>query len=162
VSATILLIDYDPCSICRIRGILSGAGLQAIVAEDGVAGIEAFERHRPDLTLVQDLVPRKHGFEVCAELKKTEHGKVSPVVLLAHVRIGRRHAVLSTGCDDYVEKPLDGRILLEKIRRLLPPPEPSAERRDVLPAPESAPSRKPRRSRRSRRASLDPRGVTSS
>ncbi|MBZ5639888.1 MAG: response regulator [Acidobacteriia bacterium] len=140
MNVTVLLIDYDPCSICRIRGLLSSLGIQPIVARDGVAGIAAFKRYLPDLTLIQDLVPRKHGFEVCKELKATEDGRRSAILLLADVRNGRRYAALATGCDDFVSKPINGRILVAKIRKLLP----RAGWPDV-----DAPVRRPRR--RSRR-----------
>ncbi len=120
MSARVLLIDYDPCSICRIRGLLGALGLRTIVARDGIAGMQAFELHRPDLTLVQDLIPRRHGFDVCEALKKTSHGRVAPIVLLADLRNGRRHAVFSTGCDGCVEKPIDGWVLVQTIRSFLP------------------------------------------
>ena len=66
---TILLIDYEPRSIERFRDPLIAAGYAVEIATDGVSGIEAFHRLSPDMVLVEAMIPKKHGFEVCQELK---------------------------------------------------------------------------------------------
>ena len=71
---TILLIDYDPRSIEHIRGLLSAAGHRVEVAKNGLAGLESFREHEPSLVLVEAMLPKKHGFEVCQEIKDSEHG----------------------------------------------------------------------------------------
>jgi len=121
MSADVLLLDYEPRSIARIRGLLQTLGVQVILATDGPTGIREFERSRPDLTLVQDLLPKKHGFDVCRELKATPLGKERPIVLLAFVRPGKWRAVRSSGCDDCIEKPFDDLTLLNKVQRFLTP-----------------------------------------
>ena len=67
----ILLIDYDPASISKTATPLTKAGYSVEVAKDGLSGLAAFERMKPALVLVEAMLPRKHGFEVCQEIKAT-------------------------------------------------------------------------------------------
>jgi CheY-like chemotaxis protein len=137
MSRTVLLIDYEPRSITHLEGLLEGWGYRTTVARDGVAGIEEFARSSPDITLVRELIPRKHGFDVCRELKETAHGRTAPVVLLASGRGTRRHELIRSRCDAFVERPIVADALLETLRRLLPddpaatPPETSEEQRRI-------------------------------
>ncbi len=122
MTKTVLLIDYDPRSISRLRSLLNAAGYHTVVAHDGAQGREEFERISPHLTLIQDLLPKGHGFQVCRELKETEHGRMRPIVLLTAPRSGgRRHELLATKCDDFVEKPFDDETLLRTVRQIIPP-----------------------------------------
>jgi two-component system phosphate regulon response regulator PhoB len=119
---TILIVEYDPSSIERIRGVLEPAGYRVEVAHDGLAGIEAFHRLKPDLTLIEPLIPRKDGFEVCRELKATPHGKSTPILLVTGVYKRREHrlrALHFCGCDDYLEKPIADEALLAAVRKFL-------------------------------------------
>jgi len=117
---TVLLIDYDPRSIARLRSLLTNAGYRTIIAHDGLAGIETFENDPPDLTLVQDLLPKKHGFEVCKHLKETKHGLRSAVLVLVSVRGGRARELRQCKCDGFVRKPFEDEELLARVRAFLP------------------------------------------
>ena len=111
----ILLIDYDPESIESTRGPLVRAGYEVEVANDGIAGVEAFERLKPDLVLIEPMVPKKHGFQVCQEIKSTAEGRNTPVLITTGFYRGRKHrdeALESYGCDDYLEKPIAEELLL--------------------------------------------------
>ena len=103
MARTVLFIDYAPRSIGKIRAVLRTLGLQVHLARDGITGLEMFHEHDPDLVLVQDLIPRKHGFEVCREIKNSDKGQKIPVILLATLTNGRRHEVFDTGCDSCLE-----------------------------------------------------------
>ena len=119
---TILLIDYDPRSISRVRNALEGVGYHVEVAKDGEAGIKAFEEIRPDLTLVEAMIPKVHGFEVCRRLKQTSHGKDSPVLIITAVYKGRRHrfeARYQYRCDGYLEKPISDDELVAAVSSCL-------------------------------------------
>jgi len=125
---TILIVDYNPRSVESIRTPLERAGYRVEVAADGIAGIRAFERLEPDLTLVEAMLPKKHGFEVCQELKQTSHGKKSPVFIVTGVYRGRKYrhqAMHQHGCDRYLEKPLTDRQLLDAVQAYLPSPLPA-------------------------------------
>jgi TonB family protein len=115
---TILLIDYEPRSIERFRDPLTGAGYTVEIATDGVSGIEAFHRLSPDMVLVEAMIPKKHGFEVCQELKRTPHGRQTPVIITTGVYKGRKYrtqALHIYGCDEYIEKPIAAEQLLALV-----------------------------------------------
>src|SRR5262245_56740301 len=136
---TVLLIDYEPRSIERFRDPLVGAGYTVEIATDGVSGIEAFHRLNPDMVLVEAMIPKKHGFEVCQELKRTPHGRGTPVLITTGVYKGRKYrtqALHIYGCDEYIEKPIAPEQLLEIVGRFLGPSSsgPSGGRNDSEPA----------------------------
>ena len=115
---TILLIDYEPRSIERFREPLTAAGYTVEIATDGLSGIEAFHRLSPDMVLVEAMIPKKHGFEVCQELKRTPHGRRTPVLITTGVYKGRKYrtqALHMYGCDEYIEKPIAPEQLLEIV-----------------------------------------------
>jgi TonB family protein len=115
---TILLIDYEPRSIERFREPLIAAGYTIEIATDGVSGIEAFHRLSPDMVLVEAMIPKKHGFEVCQELKRTPHGRRTPVLITTGVYKGRKYrtqALHIYGCDEYIEKPIAPEQLLKIV-----------------------------------------------
>ena len=118
----ILLIDYDPASITRTATPLTKAGYQVEVAKDGLAGLAAFERLKPALVLVEAMLPRKHGFEVCQEIKARPDGKSTPVLITTAVCRGRKYrmdALQIYGCDEYIEKPITDEELLSMISRFI-------------------------------------------
>jgi CheY-like chemotaxis protein len=123
---TVLLIDYEPRSIDRSKRPLAAAGYRVEVATDGIAGVEAFGRLKPDLVLIEAMIPKKHGFEVCQDLKKTPQGKRTPVLITTAVYKGRKYrsqALHLYGCDDYVEKPLPDEQLVTTIAKHLGDPD---------------------------------------
>jgi CheY-like chemotaxis protein len=123
---SVLLVDYDPRSIRRLRGVLQDCGVQALLATNGNAAIDAFRTCNPDLVLVQDLLPGHHGFDVCKEIKSIEGDRARPVVLLFSPRPGRRNAARATGCDAILDKPFEDEALAALVRRFLPDEPPPA------------------------------------
>ena len=126
---TILLIDYEPRSIERFRQPLTGAGYRVEIATDGIAGVEAFTRLSPDMVLVEAMIPKKHGFEVCQELKRTPHGRRTPIIITTGVYKGRKYrtqALHIYGCDEYIEKPIAAEQLLAIVERFLANTTPSS------------------------------------
>src|SRR5580765_1379290 len=118
----VLLIDYEPKSIERIVRPLEGAGFVVETATDGLAGLEAFEKTQPSLVIIEAMIPKKHGFEVCQEIKKSPRGKRTPVVITTAVYKGRKYrtqALHIYGCDEYVEKPIAEDALVGLVRRLV-------------------------------------------
>lgn len=119
---TVLLIDYEPKSIDRVRRPLTEIGYRVEVATDGISGIEAFQRLQPDLVMVEAMIPKKHGFEVCQDLKKTPQGKRTPIIITTSVYKGRKYrnqAFHLHGCDEYIEKPIDEEQVVTICRRML-------------------------------------------
>jgi TonB family protein len=119
---TLLLIDYEPRSIERMRRPLEQAGIRVEVATDGAAGLEAFDRLQPDAVIVEAMLPKRHGFEVCQEIKKSANGKRTPVIVTTGVYKGRRYrtqAMHIHGADEYLEKPLTDEQIVQTVKRFL-------------------------------------------
>ena len=118
----ILIIDYEPRGIKQLNDPLETAGYEIRIAKDGVSGIETFKKEKPDLVLIEAMLPKRHGFEVCQEIKRTDHGRHTPVVIVTSVYKGRKYrsqAVHQYGCDEYLEKPVAPAKLLETVDGLL-------------------------------------------
>ncbi len=118
----ILLLDYEPRSIAQTKLPLEAGGFEVEVVTDGLAGIEAFNRLHPDLVLIEAMLPKKHGFEVCQEIKRTPEGKRTPIVITTGVYRGRKYrsqALHIHGCDEYLEKPFASDLLISLCTRFL-------------------------------------------
>jgi periplasmic protein TonB len=141
---TILLIDYDPQSIQKTRTPLQRAGYRVEVAGDGVSGLEAFDKLGPDLVLIEPMVPKKHGFQVCQQIKSSARGKSTPVLITTAFYKGRKHrleAQQKYGCDGYLEKPITEELLLATCRQFLidlPPLDPATEDAQAFPDTDTA------------------------
>jgi two-component system response regulator MtrA len=117
VDARILLVEDDP-SIREVTAIgLTAAGFAVATAADGVAGLDAFRAEPPDLVLLDIMLPRMDGYEVCRQIRKTS---TVPVIMLTargdtmDVVVG-----LEAGADDYVRKPFDLPELIARVRAAL-------------------------------------------
>jgi len=117
---TVLLVDYDPSSIDSIRRALVRVGVRTVLATDGEAGEREFHRTLPDLTLVQDVIPKKRGIELCRDIKRSLPGPEHPVILIAFAQNGTRAKVIEARCDDWIAKPFNEGALLDKVRKFLP------------------------------------------
>ena len=123
----ILVVDDDPDILAALTMILDSQGYQVVTAEDGVEGLANLKAEKPDLMILDLLMPKMDGFGVCKELqspKWSEH-KNTPILILTSVReeASRRRYELETGqeldVDDYIEKPFSPDILLERVEKLL-------------------------------------------
>jgi len=121
-SSTILLIHYDPRSQEKHRRMLMENGFNVITAKDGASAMATFLEDEPDLILLEAMLPRVHGFEVCADLKKTTLGRKTPVVVMSSIYKGRKYrdeAIHTHGADEFLEMPMDPAKLVAALNRLL-------------------------------------------
>ena len=127
MSAKILVVDDDPEIREAIGLILDANGYEVVTAEDGIDGLKKLKDEKPDLMVLDLLMPRLDGFGVCKELKDPRWAKYGhiPIIILSSVRedASKRRYELETGLqldvDDYVEKPIEHTILLERIGKIL-------------------------------------------
>ena len=138
----ILIIDYEPRGIKQMYEPLKAAGYEILLAKDGVTGFEIFMKEDPDLVLIEAMLPKRHGFEVCLDMKRSEHS-ATPVVIVTSVYKGRKYrtqAIHQYRCDEYLEKPVAPEKLLETVGRLLPDQAaPAAPAERPTPPPPTAP-----------------------
>ena len=93
---------------------------QVIAATDGQAGIEAAERERPDVILMDLSLPIIDGWEATRRLKAHQDLKAIPVIALtAHAMRGDEEKARASGCDDFLTKPIDENLLFETLNRFL-------------------------------------------
>ena len=125
--AKILLVDDDPDILDAISIILEAQGYQTVTARDGIDALATLKAEKPDLMILDLLMPKMDGFAVCKELKDPRWAKYAdiPILILTSVReeASRRRYELETGMeldvDDYAEKPIAPAILLQRVEKLL-------------------------------------------
>jgi len=117
-SKRILLADDSVTALTMHRMILAGAGYDLLTAQDGQEAIELATAERPDLILMDVVMPRKTGFEATRILRKQEATKADPRDHGHHARGAEDLEIcFQCGCNDYINKPVDGAVLLAKVRR---------------------------------------------
>ena len=125
--AKILVVDDDPDIQVAICAVLEAHDYQVVSAHDGEEGLAKLKEERPELMILDLLMPRMDGFEVCKALKDPRRSKYAnvPILILTSVReeASRRRYELETGLsldvDDYAEKPIDPPALLHRVEKLL-------------------------------------------
>jgi len=117
----ILVVDDEPSIIQMVTSRLKASGFETCSAGDGDEALRKTRSNRPDLIILDVMLPKMDGFQVCATLKQDERYKEIPIVLLT-AKGGdesRQIGLEECGADDYLTKPFDARLLLEKISKLL-------------------------------------------
>ncbi len=118
--ATILIADDEPNILISLEFLMKREGYEVKLARDGQEAIDAIVEHRPDLVLLDVMMPRKTGFEVCQEIRA--HDAVKSTRILMLTAKGRDTDVakgLALGVDAYMTKPFSTRELVEKVRSML-------------------------------------------
>lgn len=115
--AAILLVEDDPTLSETLRYNLEREGYSVSVAADGVQGLELARRQRPDLVILDIMLPRLDGYSVCRILR--QENDVPIIMLTARQDEVDRIAGLELGADDYVSKPFSLGELLARVRAIL-------------------------------------------
>lgn len=118
--ASILLVDDNVQNLELIQAYLEALPCPLHLAHDGVEAMEQVARHHPDLVLLDVMMPRMSGFEVCRRIKsnpQTRHTLVIMVTALNEVADYER--AVESGTDDFLSKPVNKLELLTRIRSLL-------------------------------------------
>lgn len=116
----ILIVDDSSTVILVEKMILSNGPYDVVSARDGQEGLEKAQAERPDLILMDVVMPRMDGFEACRRLRDAEATRGIPVIMVS--TRGELKSVengYESGCNDYVTKPIDGLELLSKVRSYL-------------------------------------------
>jgi len=131
----ILVIDYDQTSLASLSATLSNEGFEVVTAGDGQVGWEKFQSEKPDLVLMEAMLSKIHGFELCDRITKDPARKV-PVFIMTGVykdRVYRTEALRTYGASEYFEKPLDMLKFIASIHAVLTVP-------DIKPGPDIKPA----------------------
>ncbi|MBN2122691.1 MAG: response regulator [Deltaproteobacteria bacterium] len=121
----ILVVDDDPDLVETVAMMLESKGCEVGMAYDGIEAEESIRERRPDLVILDIMMPRKDGYVLCGEMKAKEETRNIPVILLTAVgeavpSTRYTHADgMSTEADDYIPKPIDTESLWEVVSNLL-------------------------------------------
>jgi len=119
-SLKILYVEDNPMNRQLVRRVLSGAGYTVLEAEDGLSGIQIAARERPDLILMDIMLPGMDGYQVTTRLKSMPALANTPIVALtAKAMVSDRERALIAGCDGYIPKPIDIDDLREQVAEFL-------------------------------------------
>ncbi|THB69893.1 MAG: DNA-binding response regulator [Desulfovibrio sp.] len=117
---TVLVVEDDEDILQLLAFTLESAGYGVLLARDGYEGVATARRSRPDLVVLDIMLPSIDGFEVCKELKRNPETLSIPVIMLtARGEEVDRIVGLELGADDYVVKPFSPREVVLRIKALL-------------------------------------------
>jgi len=114
---TILVVDDEPLNIVVLKGVLTGAGYAVESAPDGQTGLEKAQRLRPDMILLDVMMPGESGFETCAKLKRDPATAHIPVIFITCLgEMADKLAGLDMGAVDYITKPFIAAEVVARVR----------------------------------------------
>lgn len=116
----ILLVDDEPDLVQMVSVRLTAAGYEVTPAYDGQQALDQVKQARPDLIILDLMLPKLDGYKVCRLLKFDERTKSIPVLIFT-ARAQVEDVTLATECgaDGYLTKPFEAKALLEKLQQLL-------------------------------------------
>ncbi len=121
----LLLIDDDDDFVMPIQVLLERSGYCVHRAADGLAGVEMARKHRPDIILLDYLMPVMTGFEACVEIRQIEELRDVPILVMTAFgqNVGELHGMGQAQSDlliqDCLEKPLEINVLLDRLAAAL-------------------------------------------
>ncbi|MHB8950042.1 MAG: response regulator transcription factor [Rhodoferax sp.] len=123
MSQKILVADDEPNIVISLEYLLMREGYTVLIARDGQEALESIAREQPDLVLLDVMMPKKTGFEVCQEVRASD--ALASIKILMLTAKGRDTDVakgLALGADAYITKPFSTRELVQKVADLLARP----------------------------------------
>jgi DNA-binding response OmpR family regulator len=116
----VLVVDDEPVLVETIAYNLEQAGYEVMTAADGASALEVARRERPDLVILDIMLPEMDGLEVCRLLRRENSTATTPIMMLTAKGEEIDKVVgLEVGADDYVTKPFGRRELLARVKALL-------------------------------------------
>jgi DNA-binding response OmpR family regulator len=117
----ILIVDYEAESLEELSKLLKNNKFHVIQAADGQTGYEKFRAEKPDLVVLEAMLPKMHGFDLTKRISQESRGLV-PVIIITGLYKGPqfRHEALGTlGASEFFEKPVDTEAFLGAVKHLL-------------------------------------------
>jgi DNA-binding response OmpR family regulator len=120
MSKTILIVDDEAYIVTSLEYVMQSAGFEVAVAYDGEEALAKVAEKVPDLMILDLMMPKLDGFEVCEKIRQNPLWKdIRIVILTAKGRDIERKKGMSLGADDYMTKPFSTRDILDRVKELL-------------------------------------------
>jgi len=116
----ILVVDDEPNIVRSLTFVLDKGGYDVSIAGDGVEAMSMIRESKPNILILDVMMPNKSGYDVCSEIKSDpELRDIHVVMLTAKGQVGDREAALSQGADEYISKPFSPIEILARVKELL-------------------------------------------
>ncbi len=120
-TGSVLVVDDEPNIALSLEYLMKQQGFEVRVARDGEAALEALRELVPDVMLLDVMLPKRDGYDVCQIVKGNPAWKhVRILMLTAKGRAIEQEKGLALGADDYITKPFSTRDVIERVRQYMP------------------------------------------
>jgi len=120
MAKVVLVVEDDPKSMKVARDLLAMSGYSTIQASDGAQGVELAKAKKPDLVLMDIMMPKMDGYTACHAIKSDKATKDIPVIMVTAVGFDlNRQLAEGVGANAYVTKPIDRELLMKTIAQFL-------------------------------------------
>ena len=116
----ILIVDDDAMSNTLVGFLLKTNSYEVVSAQDGQEGLEKAKQEKPDLIVLDVMMPKMDGYTFLHELKRSSDGKIPPIIMLT-AKDQMEVTFKMEGVADYFVKPLDTDKFLKRVKQVLPP-----------------------------------------
>src|SRR5580658_7158983 len=117
---TVLIVDDNPQNVELLQAFLESLPVKIVTAADGVEALEKVAQHNPDLILLDIMMPRMSGFQVCKKLKSDPKTKDIQILMVTALNeLGDIEQATECGTDDFVSKPINKFELVTRVKSLL-------------------------------------------
>jgi two-component system cell cycle response regulator len=118
--STVLIVDDNPQNVELLQAFLESLPLKIVTAADGVEALEKVAQHNPDLILLDIMMPRMSGFQVCKRLKTDPKTRDIQILMVTALNeLGDIEQATECGTDDFVSKPINKFELVTRVKSLL-------------------------------------------
>ena len=119
---TILVAEDSPTTRRKIAGILEDQGYHVLTAEDGQQAIELTREHHPELVVLDIVLPKKNGYQVCRSIKSDPDLAIKVMIVTSKAMEKDRNWSQRQGADGYLAKPVDPDKLIDLVETLISVP----------------------------------------